>query len=265
MNQTVSDYIIDLLAQGAVPTKALVVRAMKKKAVTKEAVYKALRHMLREEVVVKRGKSFSLSNQWILKMSEKWRSVENRYLGKTTNTLLERQGSAVYTVKTLDQLDALWNHYIFDFVSLLPVTTPLFFYTPHYWFPAIRSATEEEVTHTVTSRGYHWMQLAGKTKILDVTLEKYFPQKEIDYFAASVKEPHNVTVLGDYIIDVAFDKKVRDFIDAWYEKNTTFTPETISELQKALKIPGIHKLKISKNKKRATEYRKLFSKYFVFK
>ncbi len=265
MSNTAREYIINLLGSGSIPTKALVARTMKAQSVTKEAVYKALRQMLAEEIVVKRGKSFSLSNQWVIKMSEKWRTIENRYLGKTTHTLLERHGCAVYTVKTLDQLDALWNHYIFDFVSLLPIDTPLFFYTPHYWFPAIRSTTEEEVTHSVTSKGYHWMQLAGKTTKLDVGLEKYFPQKEIEYFAANVKELHNVTVLGDYIIDVAFDKKVRTFIDAWYEKNTVFTPETISELNKALKIPGTHKLKISKNKKRAGEYRKLFAKYFVFK
>jgi hypothetical protein len=232
--------------------------------VTKEAVYKTLRNLIAREICVKRGKTISLSNQWVVDMSKKWRTVEARYIDKAKKPLLADKNSIVYTCKTLDQLDTLWNHYIIDLATILPVETPLLFYTPHYWFPAIRSSAEEQVTRAITSRGYRWMQLAGNTTTLDVELQKYFPQKEIEYHSARVNDKKNATILGDYIIEVTFDKKASEYIDEWYEKNSMFTKESIAELEKALKIKGIYKLKILRSKSKALYFRKLFAKYFVF-
>lgn len=263
--QTVHSYITDALAEGSLPSKKLVENAKKKLGVTKEAVYKALRQMITEEIVVKRGKTVSLSNQWVIDMAEKWKKVEARYSGKTGGYLPAEKNSVVYTCKTLDQLDTLWNHNIYEIVATLPKGSYLLAGVPHYWFPAIRSGSEHSLVKNIKARGYHWLQLASSKKKLDIELRKYFPYKEIEYHATELPDKGYFNVFGDYVVEVTLDSKTASYINRWYDTHTKFDAESISELEKVLKIKGVFKLKISRNKSKAERYQKLFKKYFVMK
>jgi hypothetical protein len=263
--ETIESYIVNLLIKGPTPIPVIVRSAIKEKSVTKEAVYKALRLLLRKEISVKRGKIISLSNQWVIDMAEKWRDAESRYVGKSYAQLLGDKSSVVYTCKTIDQLDSLWNHVILDISYTLKPKTTMLFYSPHYWFPMIRSTSEHSLIHTLTKRGHTWLQLSGYTKPLDVHLKKYFPLKGVEYYTKDINEKNYINVFEQYFVEVTLDKKATDYINKWYSKYTTFTTESVAELEKVLKIKGSYKLKISKNQKKVEKFRKLFSKYFLIK
>lgn len=263
--QTIDSYIIDLLTRGPVPTANIVATVIKNKKVTKEAVYKALRILLKQEIIVKGGKSLSLSNQWVINMAEKWRSAEERYVGKANIKMLGEKSSVIYTCKTIDQLDSLWNHTILDISYTLKPEMTLLLYSPHYWFPLIRGGSEHNIIHTITKRGHRWLQLAGHTEPMDRNWRKYFPLKEIEYHAENIQEKSYFNVLGDYILEITLDKKAVDYIHRWYKTNTTISDSVIHELEKVLSIKGTYKLKISKNPAKAQKLRKLFGKYFLIK
>lgn len=263
--QTVHNYVTDTLAEGSLPSTKLVEHAMQKLGVTKEAVYKALRQMIAEEIVVKRGKTVSLSNQWVIEMAEKWRKVETRYNGKPGAFLPAEKNSVVYTCKTLDQLDTLWNHNIYEIVATLPKGSYLLSGVPHYWFPAIRAGSEHRLMKNMKARGYHWLQLASSKKKLDLEFRKYFTYKEIEYHATELPDKSYYNAFGDYIVEVTLDSKAASYINRWYDTHTKFDPESISKLEEVLKIKGVYKLKISRNKSKSERYQKLFKKYFVMK
>ncbi len=263
--ETIESYIIDILIKSPLPRLSIVRKAMKQKSVTKEAVYKSLRLLLMREVVVKSGKNISLSNQWIINMAKKWQEAEARYIGKTNIMMLGEKSSVVYTCKTIDQIDSLWNHAILDISYTLHSKTTLLLYAPHYWFPLIRGNSEHSLIKTLSSRGHRWLQLAGGENPIDKNLIKYDSLKGLEYYASKLKENKYLNILGDYIIEVTLDKKASAFIDAWYKTHEKINEDAISALQKVLAIKGTYKIKIYKNQNKATFYKKMFSKYFLIK
>lgn len=263
--QSVHEYIIDTLTQGSLPSTKVVEGAIKKLSVTKEAVYKALRHMITEEIVVKRGKTVSLSNQWVITMAEKWNRVAVRYSGKPASYLPAEKNSIVYTCKTLDQLDTLWNHNIYELITALPAGSCILSGVPHYWFPAIREKSEHTLMKNMKKRGFHWLQLISNAKKLDVEFLRYFPYKEIEYHATDIADKNYFNVFGEYVVEVTLEKKASDYISRWYSTHAKYDAESITELEKVLRIKGVYKLKISRNKAKADRYRKLFKKYFLIK
>lgn len=262
---TAEDTIIDLLSENPLQTHELVSRVVRKNTVTKEAVYKSLRKLLKEEVIVKRGRVTSLSNQWVIDMAEKWRQAEAKYVGKPEGLRLAEKTSVVYTTKTIDELDTLWNHNIYQLVSLLPSGSHLYSSVPHYWFPSIRSKSEQRLMQTLKARGYVWHQMASNAKKLDRELKKYFPCEDIEYYAADIAEKNYINVFGEYVLEVTLDKKAAQYIEEWYETHSSFNDASICELEKVLAIRGVYKLKIAKNKTKAARYRKIFSPYFLVK
>jgi hypothetical protein len=263
--ETIESQIINMLTKGPLSTIYIVGSIMSAKKVTKEAVYKALRGLLKKEQIVKSGKQVSLSNQWVIKMANTWKQAEARYIGKSHIQMLGDKSSVVYTCKTIDQLDSLWNHAILDISYTLKPKTTLLFFSPHYWFPLIRASSEQSLIRTLTSRGHTWLQLNGYTEHLDKNLRKYFPLKEIEYHADNIKEENYINIFEDYILEITLDKKASRYIAEWYENNSTCDKENIEALEQVLKIKGVYKLKISKNKNKLTKFRKLFKKYFVIK
>ena len=263
--ETIESFIIELLLKGPLPSTGIVRKTTLEKGVTKEAVYKALRQILEKEIIVKRGKIISLSNQWIVDSVEKWRGAESRYIGKAPTHLLSEKSSVVYTCKTLDQLDALWNHNIIELSYTLEPKGYMLLYAPHYWFPIIRNTSEHNLLRTLKSRGYELLQLGGHTTPIDKNITKYFPLKELNYYPATVAEKKYVNIIGKYVIEVSLDKKTLKYINDWYEKHTILTEENQYELSQVLKIKGVYKLKISKDPAKVALFTKLFSKYFVIK
>ncbi len=261
----IETFIIDKLINGPLSTTTIVSQTMRAKCVTKEAVYKALRGLLKKEIVVKGGKRISLSNQWVIDMAEKWRQAEAQYIGKANIKLLGDRNSVVYTCKTIDQLDSLWNHTILEICYLLQSETTLLFYSPHYWFPLIRGNSEHSLIHTLTARGHTWLQLAGYKEPMDLNLRKSFPLKEIEYHAEHISEKQYINVFGDYVLEISLDKKAADHIHRWYRNNDKLSEEALHNLEKVLTIKGTYKLKVSKNPKKAEKLRKLFAKYFLIK
>lgn len=265
MKENIESQIIDMLIKGPLSPVFVVRSIIKEKGVTKEAVYKSLRQLLQKEHVVKSGQKISLSNQWVIKMADKWKQAEMKYIGKSNIQMLGDKSSVVYTCKTIDQLDSLWNHAILDILYTLNPKTTLLLYSPHYWFPCLRNTSEYTLMHTIKNRGHRWLQLAGFTKMLDKDLKKYFPLDEIEYHPANVNEKTYINVLGEYFIEVTLDKKANNYINKWYDKYSVFSNESITELEKVLKIKGVYKLKISKNKNKISKFKKIFNKYYLIK
>ncbi len=236
------------------------------KKVTKQALYQSLRKLKKEEVIVIFKKQISLSQIWIDRTIAFLESANHLNGGKIREPFLNltENDSITYSFKTPYLTDQFWAH---AFLLLVATTTPkhpVFIYNPHEWFMITRPLSEKALNAQIKTHGKTGLFLVGNISPIEIEVSKYFVDKHIQYHNSKtpLAENYYFNIFDDYILEVWLDKKIAKDIDAWYQKNTTLTPENKEELVTIVHKKGRNKMRISRNKKRALKLKKIFAKDF---
>ena len=106
------DKIITKLSFGSRNVGFLVNEISRDEHVTAQGVYKALRTLRTEEIVLIHNKSASLSLIWISNERERLRAIERSYIaeGYVENLQKKHRGKVSFAFTSLKGLDLFWTH-----------------------------------------------------------------------------------------------------------------------------------------------------------
>lgn len=256
--KTLSDHILEALLEKE-GTALSIETWLKSKniKVTIQGVYKALRELIKEDIVIKHKKFYSINNVWREKVGELF---SPKYQFKLSSG--ER---VMYRFNKIIHLDAFWKSTLSD-IQKETGDYPTFDAVPHqFWFYADgRRESEVEYHTSFDTKKIHLFSIIGGTTAMDKKMKSVM-QSEYHQVHLTDKSPFairdNITVMDSYIIVTKISSTLATAIDTAY-KNISNEHELAKKLNELYKKPGIIKLTIENNQKKAMMFRKKMSHNF---
>lgn len=267
--QDIEENIIRMLGTTACSAEVLLLEAQKSKpSFTKQALYQTLRKLIDREIVVKHGKQFSLSQPWILRMSDFFSFALHQYgaSDQGTDFLSLPEGDKVsYSFKNPTDADRFWGHAFSVLGKMVGTSEPVYLYNPHDWFLLARNESEVFLFEEFRKASMHIWILAGNKYPLDIYVKKYFDGNFLQYHtldkALFEAQNYYLNIFGEYIIEVRLDEKTTDAIENFYQSTTIFDTSA-EERIKAIVSSGKTHITISRNTKKVEKLKRLFKEYF---
>jgi hypothetical protein len=268
--KTIEESLIAHLAKkGATGEELLGIARTHKSTFTKQALYHTLRQLTEQEIVVKHGKQFSLSQLWITRMSDFF-AIAGKQYGvdeRAGNDFLSlSDGDKIsYSFKSPVEADRFWAHAFTVLVEMLAKKEPLYIYNPHEWFFFARKESEEFLFKELQANNQKvWLICGGATE-LDRHTAKYFDGSVLQFYMTSeeIFEARNyyLNIFGTYIIEARIDEDIAKKVDDFYSAHTTVTSKT-AQLLTELLTQGKTTITITRSKKKADKLKKVFNPYF---
>ena len=239
---------------------------------TKQALYKILTKLKKQEMVIVRSKYVSLSHLWINHMAEYFTVAQRLYTthGEPSENFLQLEDGdkIVYTFKDPKATDLFWGH-AFGILVEVTGTESVYFYNPHEWFMLARHESETKLFAEVKEKGKQLFALIGNKDPIDLATGKEFDGKMAQYHTLPKgifsKDNYYLNIFGDFLIEAWLDPKTSDAIDKFYKEHNIFDEEAKNVLHEIVGRRGKNKLVISRNARKAEKLKKLFGKYFFVK
>jgi hypothetical protein len=258
-NRSIEDQIVEHLGHKSGSAKVLWAEINEREPTTIQAVYKAVRKLLKDGVLVKAGKKLSLSEEWLEKVG--------RLLSTDTPAIQLEDGEAVtYKFKGLSELDRHWKHVVKNFIKTLH--GPVFHSEPHeMWIHlADRFESQTEYIKSFEREKKFCFLVFGGTTFMD---KEYKRQYQNEYLSVDlldhptfIKRDQFVTIIADTIITTIISEELSERIDAIYGSTQTIDPDFGKKIEAAFAHAGSVKLRIERNKEKAKRMRKQLSKNF---
>lgn len=266
--KSLSDHIIYNLGKEPLSGTALVERLTSITKTSKESVYRTLRELLKQEVINKAKKKYSLNRHWIQKMREfSLQHTAKTHTVDTHNVLQFDDGDSItYEFKSADLMGIYWGH-LYDYVTdIHPSNIPILIYHPHEWLIHARKTSEEYVLNRVNKdKKLVLFSIGGNTE-LDRKFKKDWSSNYLkintNITVTGLKSNRYINVLGDFIFEVRTTIAFEEAIDVFFQENKGINKSNIKELQQIVHDKYKTKLIFSRNKKRAQLLRKKLSKDF---
>jgi len=259
--------ILHILSQGPVEGMDLLKQITIKPPVTKQGLYKILRKLLYNEVVIKEGNFFSLNKVWIYHLNDFIEESKKKFgisLPFLDTNLTDRK---IITFKNAEALNIYWGH-LFLVLGKKFSDKPFFFFNHHSWFIYGHPHLETYLYKTSLKKSQKIMiTLGSNTSIakkfksdfmksnIQITIDEKFP----------VPKTNHLCIIGDYFIVTKYDSKTMTQIDSLFTNAISFGETEIKKLHKILSTCKKPKIIITKNNKKANVWKRRFAKNFVIK
>ncbi len=227
-------------------------------SVTIQGIYKLLRGLIGEEIVIKRGNLYSLSEEWRGKVIDTFEERQNRF------ELAEGE-SVRLDLASLVHLDQQWKNIVLPLHEAHPLF-PIFFYNPHeIWIHLNESRKKSEYAYYASFRenkSYAFCLFGGNT-IHDQNMKKELQNEYLQIALGIEQFPRTdyPTIFGDYIITTRLSTRLTQEIEAAYQESGD-----TNSLERRLQKIGIEKKKvrliIERDRAKAKKLRKKLSKEF---
>ncbi len=257
--ESLEDIIIRLISKGkTTPEQLYIDISNNEKNCTIQAVYKALRFLVKSAVLVKSGKQLEISKEWLETISQAFNT-------QTTLPQLADGEAAIYNYKSLVNLDGYWKHLMKALDDQFQ-NSPVFLYSPyHIWYHiSERTQSEADYFNGFQTNQHYGFFVIGNSSAIDQSFKKKFQSDylQIDTWGKSnLKKDNYLTIIDDFIVDTILDKKLTRAIESYYFSNLPLEQAT-GRLNQVLSAPSKSKIKIERNSKKAKKLRKLLSKNF---
>lgn len=231
--------------------------ASRKVPASVQGIYKTLRELVSEDIVVKQKKTYLISNVWRGKLEK---TVSQRPPFK-----LSKEEQLTYRFKKIDHFDMFWKHMMEDIQNEM-VGHPMFYGIPHnFWHlvPGRKKSQDEYYKNFAATKTYVFSIIGGVTPF-DKELKKDHPN-DYQQFHFEKDYPFNrrdhLSVIGPYIITTRVSVTLARVTDRLYE--TCFTEKELQEkLEPEFKKHGSVMMTVEHNEGKAKKLRKKMSADF---
>jgi hypothetical protein len=258
--KSLEDFIVEKLTLGDSEAKQLLASHNSAgQTVTLQAVYKALKKLCAEDVLLKHKNMYSLNNVWrngILDLLQQGATFPRLQPGE----------SIAYSFKSLAQLDAYWKHIQESDIGDVAIT---YFFCPHqyWWFVPGRRESETHFYAQFAEKKRNAVLLLGGTTAVDKQMRGIISNPYVQVHIEPEKGfrvTDNLTVKNDLIVQTRLPRTVSIQINEIFERNLSME-ETGALLGKLFskKIPV--KIRMERNARKAEKLKKQIGKYFYIK
>lgn len=249
-----------LITKNAAENIQNILKEKHNKKLTIFAIYKILRELKKEGVIIKTEKDFSISEEWKTKILEGIKNTNDNIFNIKNNEKIE------FKFTSLPGLDQQWKNIMISIRSKNS-RCPIFFQLEHMFWTMLdeqRSKSEIEYIKSFNNeKTFAFYSLGGKTeyeKLFKKDFTNEFVKININEYLIN-KNNKQLTIYEEYIIYTIIPKIEADKI-----KKIFNSASSINELEDKIKTLQIEKrnikLIIERNKKKAKILRKKLSKNF---
>jgi len=260
-SESLKDQIITLLAQEKeLSAKGVYSKISKTKSVTYQATHKALTELTEEGVLEKKDSTYSISENWINNLRA---FIEQ----------LEHKSNATITAQSAEQTAEYDKLYTF-LRSMLELMSSDILYRDcdhnygggilsHLWWPL--SFNDEEYKKFIHMGSAHesYLLVPGNSPV-DQWLKAYYEKTGFKgiLLNAGYKTEDDLAIVGDYLIYVFFDPKLKSKIDKLYSNTDLSQAINKGILETILMEKTKIKVTIIKNKSLVKQYWEKILPYF---
>jgi len=265
----IEEHILCRLQGGPRKATDLLAEIGESRKLTKQGFYAALRKLKEDEEVVAYKGTVSLNTAWVRAMEEAADAMRAAYLPGNERAGMFALGageSVSYVFANTRHLDAFWGHAQSAIIARTPASEPVYSYDPHYWFYIARESTEKKLVADIAKAGRQFLMTAGGETYLDRSIRADFNGDSLQYHMERIFDARNkyVVVIGEYITEVMLDPKVAEQIDAVYRSARSLDASASEALAKMLAVRARHKIRISRNARKAQGLKaKLGKNFFI--
>lgn len=275
----IEEYIIELLDKKIMTGPALLEKLQDNypHRVTKQAMYLALRKLLKEEVLNKTKANYSLNRVWLQKIkafAERHTSISN-ITGYTNILDFEDGDSVTYQFKNPFLLDIIWGHLHDIIFEVNEKNSVMLNYHPHEWLILSRTDTESFWLNQINKQEKMVLFSIGGSTYLDTQFRNTWSSPHIKINIGEsygLKNNQYLSVIGDYIFEITTELEFEKEITNFFKNHKKIDEVAQKQIHALSKKKYKSKLKLSKNKKKTNEWRRKFEKdfyipkpYYLFK
>jgi hypothetical protein len=271
-NKDLENILLLTLSNNKVSTVPQLITELNKKNFkpTIQGVYRVLRKLQLEGVIVKERENYTIRIPWILDMGEFIKSIEDKYLKSQYFQGLipiKEKEKKSWTFKDIFKLNDFWSQLI-----LIPIKNSkekvLLNYTPHAWFHLIQTHQEYQYIKTSTAHLNKTYTVIGGKDYLDEWATQFWKDHSIEYFLAPKEKwlledrTKYINVIDEYVFTVKLDPNITKEIDHLYQSIKNPEQLNIQNILSIFQTKIKAKITLEKNSKLATEYKKKFTRLF---
>lgn len=267
--------IIEHLLPGPQLMGALTEALSLNKKVTVQAVYKVLRQLRMEEVIIVHKHHVSLSHVWLLKEQEKFQFASDAYAHAPLIERLQKGEvtKASFSFKTLNEIDLFWTYTYIQIGEHVPSHIPTYSIQPHDWYYYARLDTDAYWVKKHTESGRLSRTLLTHSTELDRLVTRERKKKVGELFQYTLGEnplgqsnDRYYNLLGEYIFTVTLDPHIAEKLEALIEseKRIPLSAKGLVTMSEIGIQKGIFKYTIERSSNRAKEMERKIKKYFEF-
>lgn len=259
--------LLCVLARGAIDGADLLAKVSLKITTTKQGLYKALRNLLQNEIVIKEGRYYSLNKVWLTRFRDFIEESENSLGISLPFQSASLNGRKVITFKDAEALDIYWGHLYLSLRNKFEGSI-FFFYNRHNWSIYERPHSEDYLYRSSIKEGNKVMITLGMNTLIAQKFKKDFAKNNIQITIDEkfiIPKTEYICIIEDYFILTRYDKKTMKLVDSLFNKAVSFGETEIRELHRILSNCKKPKIIITKNIKKANTWRRRLAKNFVIK
>ena len=265
--QSIEDLIVETLAKNPYTEGPILIALINKTRIgtTKQAVYSALSPLLKSETVAKVGNKYFLSRLWLYKVNQLLKIQKEKEMVKDAIFDLREKETISYHFPSLLSCDTYWAHIFSLLIEWVPKDSPIFVWNPHEIFTVGRHQTEKGLFKEFQEKNkYAFFTTRGNTSI-DMEIKKSWGSDRVSISTndkINFANNYYLNIFQDFIIEVFLDEKVEKEINFFYQSYSKITEENRKIFEGIFLKKRSVRMKISRNKTKATLLRKKLSRDF---
>ncbi len=239
---------------------------------TVQGVYRVLRKLQKEGIVVKHKKYFSIRLAWLLELSRLVEKMESTYLKESyLSQFLPAPGKQLtWNFTDLFKMNSFWSQLL---LALAKKSTSkiAFNYSPHLWYVPLQEEQEEQFINTyIPELKKSYMVIGSRSEFdkYNVNLMNSIDKKEERYMASSPSEyisknpSEYLDIIDDYILTVKIDKETTRTIEEIFQESSPLFKKKILPIHRIYTKKTKGKIILKNNHQKAKKYKNKFAKIF---
>ncbi|MBS3073936.1 hypothetical protein J4447_00605 [Candidatus Pacearchaeota archaeon] len=235
------------------------------KAVTFQAVRKALLELVGEEVVSSmKDHKFQISKSWV---EEGKRIMDQLYLDIAKEKVANKHDSisgdmSVYSFNSINEMMKFWQNLIEDWYKSFKKGEPSInaYQGAHAWEILLHFDKERQVMSQLKKKGIRSYILSMSSTPLDKKIWQSYKDMGIKIGVkrsqSSFDKSYYVATYGDLVVQTKYPKNVVDEMEAFFKRNKTLESMNLKEIAEIVNTPIEVKLTVIKNKEMAKQINK---------
>jgi hypothetical protein len=272
----IKDMIIDILSFEWPLTLTSIYNKVSKDyahSSTCQATYKAICELLKDGVLVKQDKFYSLNMQWIDKIKEFSKQIEKNYNENEKVPLIDgilkvktENNVSVLTFNSLLELDKAWIDIKKNYYRNLDKREDVTFWKgSHCWWLLVYPESEFDILEILKKKKVKDFAIIHNSSAMDKLAKKFYDKSGITCKIKNEKIDSDMTVFGDTIMQVSLPEKLRKDLHRIYEKCQKPEEVDIHDLLKnVLTKKNQINLVLTKNKDIADQLKQTVMKEFNY-
>ena len=231
------------------------------KSITFQAVRKAVLELVREGVLTKKDKGFSINKAWVLEVKQALDKVYNDLIKEKVSPMGIQSITgelSVFTFESINELMKFWQELIDNwFKNFKKGDYPINCYqAAHIWEVLLHLEQEEKIMKQLKQKGIKSYTVITSNTPLDKKMERYYRKigvkTKIDKSSSSFDKSYYVGTYGDLVVQTVYPKKLVKELDLFFKANRSLEELDLSKLlaivnqQIPVKLTVIQNLEMAK-------------------